>query len=353
MSGTPATTEQPDGIDVGAVTAWLADRLDGLAAPLRFTKLAGGHSNFTYLVEDAGGRRFVLRRPPLGELLPSAHDMGREWTIISALWPTPVPVAEPLAFCEDRAVTGAWFYCMGAVDGRALYEREDVDEFLPDHDRRRSLGFSFIDVRADLHALDPDEIGLGGLGRREDYVARQLNRWFASWNASQTPDIAGITTVADLHDRLVARIPEQGPARVVHGDYGLHNCLAGANGTIAAVLDWEISTLGDPLADLAYALNGWSSPDDPNPVREDGPTREPGFPHRNELLTRYAERTGRDCSGIDFYVSFNHWKTVCIIQGVYARYMAGQKSTEGVDLESLLQRRDRSLVLAVEAADRL
>lgn len=353
MSATPAATEQPDGIDVGAVTAWLAERLDGLQAPLRFTKLAGGHSNFTYLVTDAGRLRFVLRRPPLGELLPSAHDMGREWTIISALWPTPVPVAEPLAFCEDRDVTGAWFYCMGAVDGRALYEREDVDEFLPDHDLRRSLGLSFIDVLADLHALDPDEIGLGGLGRREDYVARQLNRWFASWNASQTPDIAGITTVADVHDLLVARIPEQGPARVVHGDYGLHNCLAGANGKIAAVLDWEISTLGDPLADLAYALNGWSSPDDPKPVREDGPTREPGFPHRDELLARYAERTGRDCSGIDFYVSFNHWKTVCIIQGVYARYMAGQKSTEGVDLESLLQRRDRSLELAAEAAARL
>ncbi len=350
VNGEP--TDRPDGIDVPAVEAWLRTQLPDLAPPLLFTKLAGGHSNFTYKVDDTAGRSFVLRRPPMGELLPSAHDMGREYRIISALWPTPVPVPEPVAFCEDTAVTGAWFYCMGVVDGRALYLREDVELYVPE-ERRRDLGFSFIDVLADLHDLDPDEIGLGGLGKKTDYVSRQLHRWFASWNASQTPDVEGITEVARLHELLSGQVPDYSPARVVHGDYGLHNCLSHHSGRIAAVVDWEISTLGDPLADLAYALNTWADENDPLPVREDGPTQAPGFPTKTELLERYASRTGRDVSGIDFYVSFNHWKTVCIIQGVYARYMAGQKSTEGVDLESLLERRDRSLELARIAASRL
>lgn len=345
-------TDRPDGIDLPAVTAWLGAQIDGLVPPLDFTKLTGGHSNFTYRVDDASGRSFVLRRPPMGELLPSAHDMGREYRIISALWSTPVPVPEPVAFCEDPAVTGAWFYCMGLVDGRSLYLREDVENYIPETNRR-ALGFSFVDVLADLHDLDPDDVGLGGLGKKTDYVARQLHRWFASWNASPTPDVAGVTDVARLHDLLSARIPQQGPARIVHGDYGLHNCLSHHSGHIAAVVDWEISTLGDPLADLAYALNTWADTEDPLPVRADGPTQAPGFPTKGELLDRYATRTGRDVSGIDFYVSFNHWKTVCIIQGVYARYQAGQKSTEGVDIESLLERRDRSLALAVMAADRL
>jgi aminoglycoside phosphotransferase (APT) family kinase protein len=345
------TSEQhppaPDGIDVANVTSWLAAHLPDRAGTPRFTKLTGGHSNFTYLVEVPEGEPFVLRRPPMGELLPSAHDMGREYRIITALWPTPVPVPRPLAFCDDPAVTGANFYCMGLIDGQALYEGADVRAQVPE-ENRRSLGFSFIDVLAELHALDPDEIGLGSLGKKTDYVARQLHRWHASWKASISPDVATVTEVGRLHDALVDRLPEQGPARVVHGDYGLHNCLSARAGHIAAVVDWEISTLGDPLADLGYALNSWTDPDDLDPTRDEPPTLEPGFPRRAELADRYAERTGADLSQLAYYRAFNHWKTTCIIQGVYARYLHGQKSTEGIDLESLVRRRDRSLELAAE-----
>ena len=350
MTGPSEFTDTPDGIDIARVTTWLAERRPDLAAPFRWEKLPGGHSNFTYRVHDTNGRTFILRRPPLGELLPSAHDMAREFRIISALWPTPVPVPEPIAYCEDTTVTGARFFCMGAVDGKSLYDGVDVVAQVPE-ERRRALGHSFIDVLADLHALDPDEIGLGDLGRKDDYVGRQLKRWFASWNSSQTPDSAALTDVAALHEELVARLPEQASARLVHGDYGLHNTLSHRDGYIAAVVDWEISTLGDPLADLAYALNGWVGPDDPPSPKTDIPTLEPGFPRREELAERYAARTGADLSLLPYYSAFNHWKTVCILQGVYARYLQGPKSTEGVDLVLLAARRDHSLMLARQTLD--
>ena len=349
----PEMTDHPEGIDIASVTRWLSEQGCGYEPPLRFEVLPGGHSNFTFRVHDHSGRTFVLRRPPLGELLPSAHDMAREFRIISALWPTPVPVPEPIAFCDDVSVTGARFFCMGAVDGKSLYEAADVVAQVPE-ELRRQLSFSFIDVLAELHALDPDEIGVGDLGRKDAYVARQLKRWFASWNASQTADTASLTDVATLHDELSARLPEQGPARLVHGDYGLHNCLSARGGFIAAVVDWEISTLGDGLADLAYALNTWVGPEDPPPVKPDVPTLEPGFARRAELTARYAERTGADLSQLPYYSAFNHWKTTCILQGVYARYLQGQKSSEGVDLVMLARRRDQALMLsrlALEAAN--
>ena len=338
--------DDPTGIDIDKVTPWLAERISWLAPPLTWEKLPGGHSNFTYRVIDANGRTFVLRRPPLGELLPSAHDMGREYKLISALWPTPVPVPEPLAHCTDLDVTGAPFYAMGQVRGRSLYLRSDVEDLVPE-ENRHALGISFIDVLADLHQVDPEAVGLADLGKPDSYVSRQLHRWYASWNASKTAERPEVDA---LHEFLAARVPEQGQARVVHGDYGLHNCISAPEGYIAAVVDWEISTLGDPLADLAYALNAWVEPEDADPARPDAPVLAPGFPRRAELLARYAERTGRDVSQIDFYSAFNSWKTVCIIEGVYARYLKGQKSTVGVDLEGLCHSRDRSLQLAVERA---
>ena len=339
----------PAGFAPEPVTAWLAERLPELVPPLRWTALAGGHSNFTYRVDDAGGMTFVLRRPPLGELLPTAHDMGREFTVISALWPTPVPVPEPIAFCDDPAVTGANFYAMGWVEGRPLYTAEDVEAHLS-LDARARTGPSFIDTLADLHALDPDDIGLGGLGKRDSYVSRQLHRWYASWNASKTRELPDVDR---LHDYLVERLPEQRSVSVVHGDYGLHNCRVASEGHIAAVVDWEISTLGDPMADLAYCINAWvESPEEAEGVVLP-PTAAPGFSSRQELLDRYAARTGIDLSGIDYYRCFNHWKSVGILQGVYARYLHGQKESESVDVAGMPARIDRSLRLAVEAAERL
>ena len=342
----PADPNAPVGFDIATVVPWLREHCAWIAPPLTWTKLAGGHSNFTYRVEDANGEQFVMRRPPLGELLPSAHDMGREFKVMTAMWPTAVPVPEPLAMCDDKSVTGAVFYAMRSVEGRSLYNADEVEGLVP-IELRREHGFHFIDVLADLHAIEPDAVGLGDLGRPDAYVARQLKRWKASWDASKTcerPD------VERLHAYLFDRTPEQGPARVVHGDYGLHNCVSNAQGRIAAVIDWEISTLGDSLADLAYAINGWGKPGEVS-RRSVKPSMAPGYPTDRELLDRYAERTGADLEDIDFYISFNHWKTACIIDGVLARYYHGQKSTEGVDIAGLEFGREEALDKAIAAAD--
>jgi aminoglycoside phosphotransferase (APT) family kinase protein len=349
LQGGPAGGETP-GIDVSAVEKWLGEHVDRLTPPFRWTRLAGGHSNLTYRIDDAEARVAVVRRPPLGKLLPKAHDMGREFRIISGLWPTAVPVPEPLGYCEDPSVTGAHFYAMGWVEGFVLWSRHEVEKEVPEA-RRLRIGESFIDVLAALHSIEPASVGLEHLGRPDAYVARQLHRWYSSWQASREAAGVELPVIDALHERLSAQTPEQGPARVVHGDYALHNVLIGHDHRVAAVLDWEISTLGDPLADLGYALNAWVEPGDVAAARDLAPTTMPGFPSRHELLARYAERTGRDVSQVRFYEAFNHWKTACIVQGVYARYRLGQKSTEGVDMEGLRARIARSADLAEKAAE--
>lgn len=342
----------PEGYDQPAVEAWIAEHIDALTPPLKWTRLEGGHSNLTYQIEDASGAQAVIRRPPQGVLLPKAHDMSREWALISALGPTPVPVPAALGFCESPDVTGAWFYVMGLIDGRPLYTNEDTEAWVPE-DKRRQLAFSFIDGLADLHALDPDEIGLGDLGKKDSYVARQLKTWYRSWTASIEPAQYDDPRAHELQQYFLDNLPEQGPARVVHGDYGLHNTLTGPDSTVAAVVDWEISTLGDPLADLAYALNIWSDPDDIFPVPPEAATAPPGFPSRKELAERYAARTGCDLSNLDYYLGFNRWKTAAILHGVYARYVEGKKSSEGIDLPEMKERIDRALTQAAHAVSKL
>ncbi len=340
----PQETE-PEGYDVATVEAWISDNVPGLTPPFVWTRLQGGHSNLTYRLDDGQGRAAVIRRPPRGELLPKAHDMSREWALISALGPTPVPVAPAIAFCQSAHVTGAHFYVMGLVDGRALYDSEVTEAWVPE-DRRTTLAWSFVDVLVELHALDPDGIGLGDLGKKEDYVGRQLRTWYRSWTSSVDDAEYDDPRAHELQEFLSQNIPEQGPARVVHGDYGVHNCLIGADSTIAAVVDWEISTLGDPLADLAYALNQWAEPGE---GREGAATALPGFPSRAELVARYAERSGRDVSLLDYYLGYNWWRTACIVHGVYARYRAGKKSSEGADLDTLRRRIGLSLELSSKA----
>ena len=342
----------PEGYRVKAVEAWIRENIDGLTPPFEWTRLEGGHSNLTYRLRDTQGRLAVIRRPPQGQLLPKAHDMSREWALISALGPTPVPVPEARGFCESPGVTGAWFYVMGHVEGYPLYSSEDTERLVPKQDRPK-MAESFIDVLSDLHAVDPDAVGLGQLGKKENYVGRQLNTWYRSWTSSIEPAGYDDPRAHDIREFLLANIPDQGPARVVHGDYGLHNCLIGPDCTIAAVVDWEISTLGDPLADLAYALNPWPDPGDPEPVLAEAATAPPGFPARTELAARYARRTGRDLSQLDYYVGFNRWKTACIVHGVYARYRQGKKSTEGVDLDEMIERVGRSLTQSERALSRI
>jgi len=187
---------------------------------------------------------------------------------------------------------------------------------------------------------------LEGLGKKENYIGRQLKTWYRSWNSSVEAAQYDDSRLHEMQRFLSANIPEQGPARVVHGDYGLHNCLVGSNSRISAVLDWEISTLGDPLADLAYALNQWALPEDDTPGRDNAATALPGFPSREALATLYADKTGRDLSLLNFYAAFNWCKSAMIIHGVFARYREGKKATDGVDMEDLRERIGRCIDLA-------
>lgn len=345
-------TESPEGYDVQAVESWIRDHVDSLEPPFKWIRLEGGHSNLTFKLIDSQGREAVIRRPPQGQLLPKAHDMSREWALISALGPTPVPVPAALGFCESPDVTGAWFYVMGCINGRPLYTNEDTESWVPE-DKRLTMANSFVDVLADLHDVDPMAVGLGDLGKHDSYVARQLRTWYRSWNASIEGAEYDDPRAHDLQQFFLDNLPDQGPIRVVHGDYGPHNCLIGPDSTVAAVVDWEISTLGDPLADLAYALNFFPDPTDAIPIAPEAATAVPGFPTRMQMAERYAERTGRDLSKIDYYFGFNRWKSACIVHGVYARYMQGQKSSEGVDLPHMKTRIEGALTMAEQAVSRL
>lgn len=349
-----AGIEQPDtpGYDRPAVEAWISEHVPNLAPPLQWERLEGGHSNLTFVLTDAGSRRAVIRRPPLGELLAKAHDMAREYKLISCLGPTPVPVPAAYGLCEDRSVTGAVFYVMGEVEGRAMYTAEAVEEWLT-LEARAAVGPSFVETLAALHSVEPDDVGLGDLGRRDSYIQRQLRTWYGSWTASTGDAAYDDERIHELHGLLSRLAPEQGPGRVVHGDYGLHNCMLRADGTVAAVLDWELATLGDPLADFAYAMNGWNDPDDEIPLSHESATTAPGFARRDELIERYASLTGADLSSLDYYRAFNHFKTACILHGVYGRYLQGKKSTEGIDLADLKNRMIASIDMAALRADDL
>jgi aminoglycoside phosphotransferase (APT) family kinase protein len=329
----------PEGIALEPVTAWLCDRIEGLEPPLTFTLIAGGHSNLTYRFVDGAGRAFVLRRPPLGHVLESAHDMGREHKIVSALAGSEVPVAPTYGYCEDPAVNGAPFYIMGFVDGAVLHDAS-VAGHLPEAERY-ALGLDVVRVLAALHVLDPDTVGLGDLGRKEAYLERQLKRWNKQWEASKTHEIPEMEEVSK---RLAERMPEQIGSGIVHGDYRLGNMMV-AGGRIRAVLDWELCTLGDPLADVGYLLNSWTGPGEAEVAA--APTAAGGFPSRDELCERYEAATGRSLAGIDYYRAFSHWRLAAIGQGVYKRYLVGAMgSNRGMDLDSYKQ----SVHLRAEAA---
>jgi aminoglycoside phosphotransferase (APT) family kinase protein len=333
------------GFDVATVEAWLA-RVTDIVMPLSWTRLSGGHSNLTYRLRDGNGREMVIRRPPLGQLLPKAHDMWREYRVIEALWPTAVPVAEPVAYCDDRAVAETHFYVMGKASGAALYSGATVAEWL-DVDARRHAGEVFFDALAALHSIDPTTVGLGDLGRHEGYVARQLSTWYRAWNAQIGHAAYDDPRIHRLHDELQAQIPAEGPARIVHGDFGPHNAMFSRAGDVTAVLDWELATLGDPMADFAYSVNAWVEPGDPGVYGSDPPTALPGFPSRQQLIERYAAATGADLTHLDYYRAFNSWKVACILHGVYARYRAGQKSIEGVDVQAVFNR----ITASIDAAE--
>ena len=307
------------GIDVTNVTAWLDAHIEGARGPYMFNLIAGGHSNLTFRVQDDANNDFVLRRPPMGHVLASAHDMGREHRIISGLKNSSVPVAPALGFCDDPEINGAPFYVMSYVDGNVVRDLDDVETVLS-VEVRNNTSRSLVDTMAKIHSVDLDATGLADLGRREGYIARQLKRWYVQWNQGKTRELEAVDRV---HAALAARIPEQGPSTIVHGDYRLDNCMVDNDGNVVAVLDWEICTLGDPLADLGLLQVYWTGPDDEASAWDGAATTADGFWNRSDLVARYAEVSGRDVAQLDFYVAFAYWKLACILEGVYGRYLAG------------------------------
>ena len=339
MNSETNSGQAPEGIHLEPVTAWLAEQIEGLVPPLKFTLIAGGHSNLTYRFVDSRGEAFVLRRPPLGHVLESAHDMGREHRIVSALAGSEVPVAPTFGYCEDPEVNGAPFYIMGYVDGAVLHDADAARAVA--EAQRRDLGLDVIRVLAALHNLNPDSVGLGELGRKEAYLERQLKRWNKQWEASKTHEIPEMEEVSK---RLAERMPEQIGAGIVHGDYRLGNMIVGA-GRIRAVLDWELCTLGDPLADVGYLLNSWVEPGESDAGAV--PTAVGGFPSRAELCERYEAATGRSLAGIAYYRAFSHWRLAAIGQGVYKRYLVGAMgANRDMDLDAYKQ----SVHMRAEAA---
>lgn len=309
-------------IDQERLPGWLAEHVDGFTPPVEFELIAGGRSNLTYRVTDGAGNRYALRRPPTGGVLSTAHDMGREWRFITAVGPHHVPVAPPLAFCDDESVTGAPFYVMGYVDGVVLANEEAA--LTLDETARANVAEQVVQVLVRLHSLDPEQVGLGDLVRRTPFAERQLRRWHAQVQQSGSPDPA---LLDEVHDLLAARVPAQGLG-IVHGDYRPGNMTFRPDGTIAAVFDWELATFGDPLADLGYMYVGWQQAGEPS-TGVSSPTVAPGFPSRDEMVARYAELSGRDTSALPFWVAFNRWRMACILAGVRARYLAGNMGDDG------------------------
>ena len=325
------------GFDLATVSDWLVAHVEGVTPPLHGELLAGGRSNLTFKVTDAGGRSVVLRRPPLGHVLESAHDMGREFRIISALEPTGVRVAGPLGYCPDPAVNGAPFYVMELVEGFVLNGVADALAY-PEASRAVAAR-ALIDSLAALHAVDPDQIGLGQLSRRRDgYIERQLRRWHKQFHDAKTRDLP---IIDEIHDALATAAPPQRWTGIVHGDYRLGNVMLGPDGELRAVLDWELATLGDTLADIGWLLSYWTEPGERGRPPADAPTVAPGFPTRETVAGWYADATGRDLSDLPFYVAFARWRLACIGEGVLARYRAGVMSDDrdlsGADFDAMAE----------------
>ena len=309
------------GIERPRIDEWLAAQVGGAEPPFDFRLIAAGGSNLSYRVHDARGGVFVLRRPPVKSGLATAHDMQREWRILRALGerPTGVPVPRVLASCEDESVTGARFYVMEFVDGLIL--RDAACAAVLDVGAARTAMQSLVATQVAFHTLDPAAIGLADLGRPGGYVQRQLARWMKQVQAAAVRDLPLLDR---LHAALCADVPpETARPGLAHGDYRFDNTVLGADYRISAVLDWELCTIGDPVADFFWSLLYWAQAGDELCVLPDPPTRLAQFPHRAEVESHYAALTGFDLSRRDFYVAFGWWKQACIVEGVYARLLKG------------------------------
>ena len=310
------------GVNEANVTAWMVEHLYAVA-PLDFELIAGGRSNLTFRVTDAVGSTYALRRPPTSHVLPTAHDMVREHTIIEALFPLGIPVAKPLGLCVDPEVNERPFYVMEFVDGAILRDRAQAESTF-DVATRAAIGDNLAATLAQLHDVDVDRAGLGDLARHDGYIERQLRRWRRQFEQMKVEGVDHETVIEEVGDELARSIPVQQRVTVVHGDYRLDNTVLDHEGKVRAILDWEICTLGDPMADLGVLLCYWSEPGDTTAaLLGAAPTTAPGFATRDQVLNAYARHTSLDVSHVAYYQAFGYWKLACILQGVFARYRAG------------------------------
>jgi aminoglycoside phosphotransferase (APT) family kinase protein len=330
----------PDGLDLDALTGYLApfSRIPDAGAPgsgagprsgpcpaLRAELIHGGKSNLTYRITD-GSHDWVLRRPPLGHVLATAHDMAREYRVMSALAPTPVPVPAMVTLCEDPSVIGAPFYVMEYVEGSILRRTKDTNKLKGS--QRTALAHQLIDTLADLHEVGPSDVGLGDFGHPDGFLQRQVRRWSQQLERSRSRDTPGSD---DLARELTIQIPTSQRASVVHGDYRLDNVLVGPDQQILAVLDWEMATLGDPLCDLGL-LPVYATPVPAVAgIISDGMGPHNGFPSIESLIQRYADRSGLDVSQLSWYTALGYYKLAVICEGIYYRYATGQTVGPGFD----------------------
>jgi len=300
------------------LTTWMAAHVEGFRGPLTLTRLAGGQSNPTWRVDAASGP-YVLRQKPLGKVLPSAHQVDREFRVMQALADTDVPVPHVYALCKDDAVMGSMFFVMEFLDGRTLFNPQ-----LPDlaPSERAGIFDAMNGAIAAISLVDPNAVGLGDYGRQGGYIERQVSRWSKQYRASETKVIPAMNSLIDWLPQNMPTAPEE--VRLAHGDFRLDNMIIHPEEPrVIAVLDWEICTLGDPLADVGLLQVYWNGPNDDAGAWNGTSTSAPGFWDRRQLAERYAEVSGRDISHLDFYVAFAFWKLACIIEGVYSRYLGG------------------------------
>jgi aminoglycoside phosphotransferase (APT) family kinase protein len=328
------------GLDTARVGAWLTEHTP-VAAPVEFGLIAAGGSNLTYRITDASGEKWVLRRPPVGELLQSAHDVAREARILQGLWSTSVPVPEIVGLCTDHDVTGASFFVMRYVEGLILRTEAMGVELGPDGARTASL--NFFEALAAIHTASTEAAGLDGLSRPDGYVERQLRRWHQQY--LQTAGDEASPVEAAVHERLAAAIPPDvapGTSHLVHGDFHIDNAVFDADLSVKAIFDWELSTLGNPIADLAWAMLFWAEPGDTNAFLQDPPSLAAGFPSRAEAIAAYQRASGYDVEAMPYFEAFSKWKMACLLSGTLHRARrgtgGGMQVKTGSNLESQLQR---------------
>ncbi|MBB2892709.1 phosphotransferase family protein [Flexivirga oryzae] len=320
-------TEDLPGLDLQALQRFLVDASPGLLdGPLTAELIVGGKSNLTYIVSD-GARDVVVRRPPLGHVLATAHDMTREHRVMAALADTAVPVPVMYAACTDPEVLGAPFYVMERVAGTPYRSADELNALGPE--RVRGIADAVTDTLVALHAVDPAGVGLADFGRPDGYLERQVHRWRRQMQASKSRELAG---EEELHQRLAAAIPASGGAAIVHGDFRMDNTLIDDTDHVTAVLDWEMATLGDPLSDVALMLV-YQALVNVAPHAVSTVSQAIGHPTREEIVQRYSERSGRDVSHLAFHEALAYYKLAAILEGIYFRHQQGQ--TVGAGFEDI------------------